>query len=146
MSRQWWPTNKKYFFLWLLHFVFVLNALVLWVWANLKCSNVFIQVRNSCFTSTTHLALLDIRFVLKVKLVQYFFANSPLCILAFWFNVKYIFVSLCKYSKTLRIKLLTWCRVVSQAGLFGSGRARALSLSKYFGVISGLHIKRILRH
>jgi len=36
-----------------------------------------------------------------------------------------IFVSLCKYSRTFRVKPLTWCRVVSQAGLFGSGRARA---------------------
>jgi len=28
-------------------------------------------------------------------------------------------------SRTLRMKLLTWCRVTSQAGLFGSDRARA---------------------
>jgi len=33
------------------------------------------------------------------------------------------------------MNFLTWCRVVSQAGL-------GLSLSKYFGLISGLHKKR----
>jgi len=32
----------------------------------------------------------------------------------------------CRYaSRTLGMKLLTWCRVVSQVGVFGSGRARA---------------------
>ena len=35
-------------------------------------------------------------------------------------------IFLCRYaSRTLRMKLLTWCRVVSLAGIFGSGRARA---------------------
>jgi len=52
-----------------------------------------------------------------------------------------IFVMLCKYSRTRRMKLLTWCRVVSQAGLFGSGWAWTWSLSKYFGLILGLHTK-----
>jgi len=34
-------------------------------------------------------------------------------------------IFLCRYArKTLRMKLFTWCRVLSQAGLFGSGRAR----------------------
>jgi len=50
----------------------------------------------------------------------YFFAKSPLCIL--------INIFLCRYASTIelfRMKLLTWCRVVSQAGLFGSDRARA---------------------
>ena len=51
-----------------------------------------------------------------------------------------IFVSLCKYSGTLSMKLLTWRRVVSQAGLFGSGRARA----KVCQNISGLHTKFFL--
>jgi len=44
---------------------------------NPQCSNVFIQVRNIYFTDTSHLILLDIIFVLKVKL-GIFFANSPL--------------------------------------------------------------------
>jgi len=48
-------------------------------------------------------------------------------------------IFLCRYaSRTLRMKLLTWCRVISRAGLFGSG----LSLSKYFWPFSGLHTKR----
>jgi len=37
-----------------------------------QCSNVFIQVRNICFTSTSHLFLLDILLVLKVKLVLFY--------------------------------------------------------------------------
>jgi len=64
-----------------------------------------------------------------------FFANSPLCIL-------FSNIFLCRYaSRTLRIKLLTWCRVISLAGRFGSGRSRDLILSKYFGLISSLHTK-----
>jgi len=44
-------------------------------------------------------------------------------------------IFLCRYaSKTLRMKLFTWCRVISLAALFGSGRAGLrLKLSKYFG-------------
>jgi len=34
----------------------------------LEFSNVFIQVRNICFTDSSHLVLLDILFVLKVEL------------------------------------------------------------------------------
>ena len=58
---------------------------------------------NICFTSTSHLVLLDNPFVLFLPIHR--------CV--FWFNLKYIFVSLCKYSRTPRMKLLTWCRVVS---------------------------------
>ena len=36
---------------------------------NPQCNNVFIQVRNICFTDASHLVLLDILFVLKVKLL-----------------------------------------------------------------------------
>ena len=46
-------------------------------------------------------------------------------------------ILLCRYaSRTLRMKLLTWCRVISLAGLFGSGRARVVCQ-----IISGLHTK-----
>jgi len=83
-------------------------------------------VRNICFTDTSHLILLDILFVLKVKHGTFL----PIHRCAFSFNLKYI---LCRYaSRTLRMKLLTWCRVVSLAGL---------SLPKYFGPISGPHAK-----
>jgi len=41
------------------------------------------------------------------------------------------------------MKLLTWCRIGSQAGIIGPGSG--LSLSKYFGLISGLHTKRFYR-
>jgi len=84
-----------------------------------QCSNVFIQVRNICL-STSLLVLLDILLVLKVKLGTFL----PINRCPFWFNLKYIFVSLCMYSGTLRMQLLAWCKVVSQAGLFGSGLAR----------------------
>jgi len=51
------------------------------------------------------------------------FANSQITVAHFEL-ISSIFS--CRYaSRTLRMKLLTWCRVVSQAGLFGSGRARA---------------------
>ena len=62
----------------------------------------------------------------------------PIHCCEFLFNLKYIFVSLCKYSTTLRMNLLTWCRVVS---VVGSG----LSLSKYSGLNSGLHTKLFYR-
>jgi len=54
--------------------VLVLNALVrkssglLEFNQNPQCSNVSIQMRNICFTDTSHLVLLDILFVLNVKL------------------------------------------------------------------------------
>ena len=48
---------------------------------------------------------------------------------------------LCRYaSRTLRMKLLTWCRVMSGRA-FRVGPGSGLSLSKYFGPISGLHTK-----
>ena len=51
----------------------------------------------------------------------YFFANSPLGILILISNI-----FLCRYaSRALRMKLLTWCRVISLAGLIGSDRAGA---------------------
>ena len=53
----------------------------------------------------------------------YFFANSPLRILIS--SQIYFRVVMQVQYRTHRMKLLTWCRVVSQAGLFGSGRARA---------------------
>jgi len=59
----------------------------------------------------------------RVKGETWYFLPVQRCV--FSFNLKYIFVSLCKYSRTLRMKLLTWCWVASQAGLFRSGRARA---------------------
>ena len=43
-------------------------------------------------------------------------------------------IFLCCYaSKTLRMKLLTWCRTISQAEFFWVGSGSGLSLSKYFG-------------
>jgi len=46
-------------------------------------------------------------------------------------------IVLCLYARrTLRMKILIWCRVISRAGS-GSG----LSLSKYVGPISGLRTK-----
>jgi len=79
-------------------------------------------VRNICFTSTSHLILLDILFVLRVKLIT--FLPSHRC--AVWFNLKYIFVWLCKensqsetFDTVQTAELQVWP---------GSG----LSLSKYF--------------
>jgi len=78
----------------------------------------------SCITPTfvcsqlqQHLLLFDILFVLKVKLRNFFqftIVNFDL--------ISNIF--LCRYaSRTLRVKLLTWCTAVSLAALFGSGQA-----------------------
>jgi len=50
------------------------------------------QMRNICFTDISHLVLLHILFVLKVKLGT----CLPVHRCAFGFNLKYIFVSLCK--------------------------------------------------
>jgi len=63
-------------------------------------------------TSTSHLVLLDILFVLKVKLIT--FLRIHRC--AFGFNLKYIFASLRKnsYNETFDF---TWCRVISRTGL-----------------------------
>ena len=83
-------------------------------------------MRNICFTDTSHLVLLDNLFVLKMKLGTFL----PIYRCAFGFTLKYMFASFYA-SRTLRMKLLTWCSIISLAGLFGS--ARALSLSKYFG-------------
>ena len=83
-----------------------------------KSHNVFIQVRNICFTDTSHLVLLEFLFVLKVKLGSF----MPIYRCAFGFNLKYIFRRYA--SRTLRMKLMTWCKVISLAGLFGSDRAR----------------------
>ena len=50
-------------------------------------------------------------------------------------------IFLCRYASTTpRMKLLTWCRVISLAGLFGSGRARAWVCPN----ISGLHTKHFI--
>jgi len=88
-------------------------------------------VRNICFADTSHLILLDILFVFKVKLGTFL----PTHCWAFWFNLN---IFLCRYaSRTLRMKLLTWCRVTSRAVFFESD----LSFSKYCGQISGLHTK-----
>ena len=66
---------------------------------------------------------------------RYFFANSPLCTCHLDLIPK---IFLCRYaSRTLRMKLLTWCRVISLTRLFGSGRARAEVCQN----ISGLHTK-----
>jgi len=54
----------------------------------------FIKVRNICFADASHLVLLDILFVLKVKLGRPTFLPIHRC--AFRFNLKYIFASLCK--------------------------------------------------
>ena len=120
--------SKDYLFRWRLYFVLVLNALVR------KSSDLleFNQTHHAATFSSkcetfaleiyhTYVVLLDILFLLKVKLGTFL----PIHRCAFWLNLKYIFVSLCKYSRTLRMTLLTWCRVISWARLFGSGRARA---------------------
>ena len=76
--------SKIYFFLdsytlclyWMHWFV----SHLVYLSSNPQCSSVFNQVRNICFTSTSwHLDLLDILFVLKVKLGD--LANTLLCIL-----------------------------------------------------------------
>ena len=98
---------------------------------NPKCSSVFIQVRNVYFTDTSHLILFDILFVLKVNLVlfcQFTVVHFDLISSIFF----------CRYaSRTLKMQLLTWCKVISRGRLVGSGSG--LSLSKYFEPISGLH-------
>jgi len=122
MLRQWWPTNLKYIFSVtrrLCAWAECIGSQVIrftWIWPNPQRSNVFIQVRNIRFTDTWHLVLLDTLFVLKVKLVT--FLSIHRC--AFGFNLKYIFVSFYA-SRTLRLKLLIWCRLISLAGLFESG-------------------------
>ena len=83
-------------------------------------------MRNICFTDTSHLVLLDILFVLKVKLGTF----CQFTVVHFHL-ISNIF--LCRYaSRTLRMKLLTWCRVMSGRA-FRVGRGSGLSLSKYFG-------------
>jgi len=100
-----------------------------------QCSNVFIQVRNICFADTSHVVLLRILFVLKEKLgtfCQFMVTHFDLISNIFLFRYA---------SRTVRMKLLTWCRVKSGEGFrVGSGRAR-VSLSQYFGLISSLHTK-----
>ena len=77
----------------------------------------FHPVRNICFTDTWHLVLLHILFVLEVKLGTFLIIQR--C--AFWFNLKYI---LCRCaSRTLRMKLLSWCAESGWAFRVGSGRA-----------------------
>jgi len=82
MSRQWWPTNPKDVFIWLLRFVLVLNALVrkssdlLEFNQTHNATNDIIQVWNICFTDISRLVLLDILFVLDVKLAGTFSPNQ----------------------------------------------------------------------
>ena len=87
-------------------------------------------MRNICFTHTSHQILLDTLFVLKVKLATF----------CQFIVVHFDLISnilLCRYaSRTLKMKLLTWCWVISLAG-----PGSELSLSKYFGPISSLHTK-----
>ena len=89
-----------------------------------QCSNVFIQVRNICFIDTSHLVLLEILFVLKVKLGTF----SPIHSCEFWFNLKYIFV-------VMQVELLEWNfwhGAESSGRAFQDGQDTGLSLSKYF--------------
>ena len=66
-------------------------------------------MRNICFTDTSCLVLLDILFVLKVKHGTFF----QITIVHFDL-ISNIF--LCRYaSRTLWMKSLTWCRVISRA-------------------------------
>ena len=99
MSRQSWPTNRKDIFslTLTLHFVLVLNALIRTSSDLLE----FNQTHNAAMFSSKcetfalqihHTYLLDILFVLKVKLGTFL----PIHRCAFWFNLKYIFVLLCK--------------------------------------------------
>jgi len=72
--------------------------------------------------------------MLKVKL-WYFFANF---IVVNFDLISNIFSS--RYaSRTLRIKLLTWCRIVSQVGVFRLCRAQACICQNIFD----LHTKLI---
>ena len=107
----------------------------------IKCSNVFIQVRNICFTDTPELILLDILFMLKVKLSTFL----PIHCCAFRFTLKYIFLlllQLLESNRTPRMKHLTWCRIIVWPNFLGRIRlGSGLSLSKYFEPISGLHTK-----
>ena len=91
-------------------------------------------MRNICFTGTSH------------QLCWTFFScwRWNLVLLCQFTVVHFALISnifLCRYAcRTLRMKLLTWCRVISRVGLFGSGSG--LSFSKYFGPISSLHTRR----
>ena len=101
---------------WLASHLIYLNLTKL---SNSQCSNVFIQVRNICFLDTSHLVLLHILFVLKVKL-------GTFCqFTVVHFDLISNIILCCYASRALRMKLLTWSRVISLPGLFGSGWARA---------------------
>ena len=69
-------------------------------------------MRNICFTDTSYLIFLDILFVFKVKRGTFL----PIHRYVHFDLISNIF--LCRdASITLRIKLLTWCGVISLAGL-----------------------------
>jgi len=143
MSRQWWPTNKRDIFSLTLK-TFCLCWMHRFVSHLIYLSLTKTTMQQRFHPSAKHLLYKYItpRFVghsFRVKGgTWYFFANSH-C--AFSFNLKYIFVSLCKYSRTLRMKLLTWCRVYKSGRASRIGPDSGFSLSKYFGLISGLHTK-----
>ena len=109
MSRPWRPTNKKDNFF---HDSYTLCLCWMhWFASRLIYSSLTKPIMQQRFhPSTSHLLLLDILFVLKVKLGTFL----PIHRCAFWFNLKYIFVSLCK------CELLEWNFCVDskfQAGL-----------------------------
>jgi len=102
MSRQWLPTIKKYFFSYLLHFVLVLNALIRLIFF----SSAKPTMQQHFHPSAKHLLYTYITpsFVghsFHVKGETWYFLPIHRC--AFLINLKYIFVSLCKCSRTLRI-------------------------------------------
>jgi len=74
--------------------------------------------------------------VLKVKLGTFL----PIRHCTISFNLKYIFVSLCKYSTTQN-ETFDMVQSCKSGRDFWVGPGSGLSLSKYFGLISGLHRK-----
>jgi len=78
---------------------------------NPQWSNAFIQVRNVCFTDTSHLVVWTFFSCWRWNLVL--FCQFTVVHFALISNT-----FLCRYaSRTLRMKLLTRCRVISRAGI-----------------------------
>ena len=127
MSPQWWPTNPKDIFPWLLHFVLVLNALarkssdLLWVTKH---------TMQQCFhSSAKHLLykhVKKIRSSVATSSVIGFVGHTFRVVGETWYFfcrftvVHFDLISnifLCGYaSRPPRMKLLTWCKQSYKSG------------------------------
>ena len=136
MSPLWWHTNPKDIFaltLTLCACAKCIGSKVIWfTWVkpNPKCSNVFIQVCNICFTRYITPNFIGHSFRTEGE-TCYFFANSPLCT----FILSQIY-----FCVFMQVKHLQW-NFCHGAELCLAGPDSGLSLSKYFGPTSGLHTK-----